>query len=214
MKKKESYLSLLRLSKLKMILSFGIKGYLHDIGWFNSFRSKMPVDHNNDPIPWVTYSFIDFIKDRIDNTHVIFEFGSGNSTFFYAKHANKVVSVEHDKAWFNKIVKKKPANSEMIFCELEDGGEYCRVPQTCPEKFNIIIIDGRDRVNCCKQCLPAITNDGVVVVDDSERPQYQDGISFLKQNDFKELRFTGISPGVFIYKATSVFYKPNNCLGV
>ncbi|HEY0669753.1 MAG TPA: FkbM family methyltransferase [Sphingobacteriaceae bacterium] len=214
MKRKESYLSLLQPAKLKMILSFGIKGYLHDIGWFNSFRSRMPVDQNNDPIPWVTYSFIDFIKTRIQNTHTIFEFGSGNSTFFYAKHAHKVVSVEHDKAWFDKIVKQKPGNSEMIFCKLADGGDYCRVPQTRQEKFHIIIVDGRDRVNCCKQCLPALTDDGVVVLDDSERPQYMNGIKFLEQNGFKELRFTGISPGSFIYKATSVFYKPNNCLGV
>ena len=174
----------------------------------------MPVDQAGDPIPWVTYSFIDFIKPRINNAHVIFEFGSGNSTFFYARHAQKVVSVEHDQEWFGKIVKQKPENSEMIFCELEDNGEYCRVPRSRSEKFNIIIVDGRDRVNCCKQCLTALTDDGVVVLDDSERPQYQDAIRYLEANGFRELRLTGISPGVFIYKATSVFYKPNNCLGV
>lgn len=197
-----------------MILSFGIKGYLYDIGWFNSFRSKMPVDVNGEPIPWVTYSFIDFIKTRLNKKQAIFEFGSGNSTFFYAKYANKVVSVEHDKGWFDKIIKQKPENSEMIYSELEDDGKYCRVPQNYSDKFHIIIVDGRDRVNCCKQCLSALTEDGVVVLDDSERPQYQEGINFLKQNEFKELRFTGISPGSFIYKATSVFYKPTNCLGV
>lgn len=214
MKKKGSLLSLLQPSKLKMILSFGIKGYLHDIGWFRSFQSRMPVDQSGNPIPWVTYSFIDFIKTRIDSSQTIFEFGSGNSTFFYARHAKKVVSVEHDKAWFDKIIKQKPKNSELIFCELEDNGKYCRVPQTFPEKFNIVIVDGRDRVNCCKQCLPSLTEDGVVILDDSERPQYREAIAFLNENGFKELTFTGISPGVFIYKATSVFYKPNNCLGV
>lgn len=174
----------------------------------------MPVDQAGNPIPWVTYSFIDFIKNRINNSHTIFEFGSGNSTFFYAGRAKKVVSVEHDKAWFDKIVKQKPQNSDLIYCKLEDNGDYCRVPLTLNEKFNIIIVDGRDRVNCCKQCLSALTENGVVVLDDSERPQYREAIDFLTENGFKELTFTGISPGVFIYKATSVFYKPNNCIGV
>lgn len=197
-----------------MILSFGIKGYLNDIGWFNSFQFKMPVDQDGAPIPWVTYSFIDFIKPRIRSSHRIFEFGSGNSTFFYAKYAGKVVSVEHDKLWLEKIDKQKPVNSELVFCELTIDGRYCRMPQNFPDKFQVIIVDGRDRVNCCKQCLPALADDGVVVLDDSERPQYREGIGFLLQQGFKELTFTGISPGVFIYKATSVFYKPNNCLGV
>ncbi|HXH98623.1 MAG TPA: hypothetical protein VNI52_00010 [Sphingobacteriaceae bacterium] len=197
-----------------MILSFGIKGYLNDIGWFNSFHSKMPVDQNGAPIPWVTYSFIDFIKTRINSTHLIFEFGSGNSTYFYAKHASKVVSVEHDKLWMEKIDQQKPKNSELVFCELTIDGKYCRMPQHYSEKFHLIIVDGRDRVNCCKQCLPALMDDGVVILDDSERPLYKEGIDFLLENGFKELTFTGISPGVFIYKATSVFYKPNNCLGV
>jgi hypothetical protein len=211
-KNKLSPISLLNPSKLKKVLSFGTKGYLADIGWFNSFRSKMPVDAHNEPIPWVTYSFIDFIRDRIDKSHRIFEFGSGNSTLFYAKRAGKVVSVEHDKAWFDKVYADKPRNSELIFCELEDNGRYCRMPGTYPERFHIIIVDGRDRINCCKQSLTALTNDGVIILDDSERDFYQDAIVFLKENGFKQLPFTGISPGAFIYKSTTIFYKKENCL--
>lgn len=174
----------------------------------------MPVDGSGEAIPWVTYSFIDFIKDRIKTSHSMFEFGSGNSTFFYAKRAGKVVSVEHDKAWFDKIYSDKPQNSEMIFCELEDDGKYCRMAGSFNEKFHIIIVDGRDRANCCKQSLSALTDDGVIILDDSERPQYQEAIAYMKQAGYKELPFSGIAPGSFIYKSTSVFYKQENCLGI
>lgn len=201
-------------SKLKMILSFNHKGYLHDIGWFKAFNSKSPVDGNGNPIPWVTYSFIDFIKGRIKKQHTVFEFGSGNSTFFYAKYAGLVVSVEHDKEWYDKIVNDKPENSEMIFCELVRGGDYCKMPVKLEEKFDIIIVDGRDRVNCCKQAVDALTPDGVVVLDDSEREFYREGVDFLLKKGFKQLAFTGVSPGLFYEKATSVFYKPENCLGI
>ena len=212
------YTSLLKVltqpSRLKSLLSFNQKGYLYDIGWFKAFDTKSPVDGEGNPIPWVTYSFIDFIKNRIKKQHTVFEFGSGNSTFFYAKSAGIVVSVEHDKEWFDKIVKDKPENSEMIFCELVRGGDYCHMPVKLEEKFDVIIVDGRDRVNCCKQAVDALTDEGVVVLDDSEREYYREGIDFLLKKGFKQLSFSGISPGLFYNKATSVFYRADNCLGI
>ncbi len=201
-------------SRLKSILSFNHKGYLNDVGWFKAFDSKSPVDGEGNPIPWVTYSFIDFIKTRLNKQHAVFEFGSGNSTFFYAKYAGMVVSVEHDKDWYDKIVSTKPENSEMIFCELIRGGDYCKMPIKLEEKFDIIIVDGRDRVNCCEQAIGALSPNGVVVLDDSEREQYWKGVDFLTKNGFKHLSFSGISPGLFYRKSTSVFYKSDNCLGI
>jgi spermidine synthase len=87
-------------------------------------------------------------------------------------------------------------------------------PRIFEKKFDVIIIDGRDRVNCCKQALAALSKSGVVVLDDSERDFYAPGITFLKKQGFKELVFSGISPGLFYYKTTSVFYKADNCLGI
>lgn len=200
--------------RLEMLLSFNHKGYLQDIGWFNGFDTKSPVDGEGNPIPWVTYSFIDFIKDRIKKSHSVFEFGSGNSTFFYAKYAGLVVSVEHDKAWYDMIVSKKPENAEMIFCELVRDGDYCRMPIKLEERFDILIVDGRDRVNCCKQAVNAVSDHGVIVLDDSEREFYQEGMTFLKKAGYKELSFSGISPGLFYRKSTSVFYRPDNCLDI
>jgi SAM-dependent methyltransferase len=196
------------------MLSITEKGYLDEIGWFNAFKNKSPVGQNGEPIPWVTYSFIDFITARLNKSISVFEFGSGNSTFFYAEHAAKVVSVEHDKDWYDKVVNKQPENAKMIFCELVRGGDYCQMPITLKEKFDIIIVDGRDRVNCCLQSVNALSPGGVVVLDDSERDFYSEGIDFLKSQGFKQLSFSGISPGLFYNKATSVFYKANNCLNI
>ncbi|MDP3469203.1 MAG: FkbM family methyltransferase [Daejeonella sp.] len=214
MKRTEPYTSLINPARIKTLLSFGIKGYLSEIGWFKSFETKSPIGRNSEPIPWVTYSFIDFIADRIQKEHLVFEFGSGNSTFYYAKRAQKVVSVEHDKAWFDKISASKPLNSEMIFCELQKDGEYSKMPESIGIKFDIIIIDGRDRVNCSYNSLGALSEKGVIVLDDSERHQYSAAVNFLKNEGFRELSFSGISPGLFYRKSTSVFYKDNNCLGI
>ena len=200
--------------RLRTLLSFNEKGYLDEIGWFKAFETQTPVDQDNNPIPWVTYSFIDFIKERLNPQLTVFEFGSGSSTYFYAKHACIVVSVEHDKEWYDKIISTKPENAEMIYCELVTNGEYCRMPVKLEETFDVIIVDGRDRVNCCKQAVNALSESGVIVLDDSERERYNEGINFLINKGFKHLSFSGISPGLFYNKATSVFYKPDNCLNL
>ncbi len=200
--------------RLFSLLSHGHKGYLNSIGWFNAFDKQQAIDGDGNPIPWVTYSFIDFIKPRLTKDLSIFEYGSGNSTLFYAKNTRRVVSVEHDEAWFRKIVNQKAENAEMIFCELDKGGLYSQKASSLNEKFDIIIVDGRDRVNCCKHGINALTEAGVIVLDDSERLIYTEARVFLKEKGFKELSFSGISPGLFYEKATSVFYKANNCLDI
>lgn len=201
-------------SRLKALLSYGHKGYLNSIGWFTAFDQKKAVDGQGNALPWVTYSFIDFIKDRINKDLDIFEYGSGSSTIFYAQRAKSVTSVEHDEQWYEKIKNTSPANAEMIFCKLETGGEYAQKALLLGRKFDIIIVDGRDRVNCCKFSIDALSENGVLILDDSERKVYDEARAFLKLKNFKELSFSGISPGLFYEKATSVFYKPNNCLGI
>lgn len=201
-------------NRLKSLLSFGHKGYLNSIGWFRAFDEQQAIDKNGDPLPWVTYSFIDFIKTRLNKDLVVFEYGSGSSTLFYAERVKRVVSVEHDENWYKKIVGSKPANSEMIYTQLTTDGEYARKAATLNEKFDMIIVDGRDRVNCCKHSLNALSHHGVLVLDDSERTAYSPARSQLKKAGFRELSFSGISPGLFYLKATSVFYRPDNCLSI
>lgn len=200
--------------RLFSLLSHGHKGYLHSIGWFKAFDSQQAVDAQNNPIPWVTYSFIDFIKPRLHKSLTIFEYGSGNSTLFYAKNVLKVVSVEHDAEWYEKIVKEKAPNAEMIFCKLDTDGAYSQKAVSLNQKFDMIIVDGRDRVNCCKHAVNALSETGVIVLDDSERISYDAARQLLKKEGFKELSFSGISPGLFYEKATSVFYKSQNCLDI
>ncbi|RZK66789.1 MAG: FkbM family methyltransferase [Pedobacter sp.] len=200
--------------RLAALLSYGHKGYLASIGWFTAFDNHQAVDAHNQPIPWVTYSFIDFIKGRLNKDLTIFEYGSGNSTLFYAKNVKRVVSVEHDEAWFNKIVDQKATNAEMIFTKLETNGEYSKKANLLGEKFDLIIVDGRDRVNCCKYSVDALTEKGVLVLDDSEREVYDEARTFLKSKGYKELSFSGISPGLFYNKATSIFYRKDNCLEI
>lgn len=185
-------------------------------GWFRSFKEKKPVDKNGNPIPWMTYPFIDFIKPKLKNSFEVFEYGCGNSTLFFADRVNSVMSVEHDKGWFRSMLKIIPDNVELLYQSLEYGGEYCQACINQKIQFDIVIIDGRDRVNCTKYLLSsrALKEDGIIVFDNSDRIDYNDAYSLLSGKKYKRIDFDGMGP-INSYKwRTSLFYRNNNILGL
>ena len=206
--------SLFSIRKLRSLLSFGVKGYLAEIGWLEAYKHRTPIDINGDPIPWFTYSFIDFLQERLTKHQRVFEFGSGNSTRYFAEKCLSIHSVEHHQEWYKLGLDKKPENAELTFIELDQDGKYCRAAKASNHTYDIIIVDGRDRVNCCKQSIEVLTDQGVIILDDSERVKYEEARTLLKSRGFKELLFSGISPGFFYRKATSVFYRQNNCFNI
>ena len=62
---------------------------------------KKPVNKNKDPIPWYTYSSIHFLDKRIKKGMKIFEYGSGNSTLWFANKGCNICTYEHDLNWYN-----------------------------------------------------------------------------------------------------------------
>jgi hypothetical protein len=201
-------------SELKVLLSLRHSGYFKDIGWFNAFNSKSSIDRNNNPIPWTTYPFIEFIAPRLNKKLTVFEYGSGNSTLFYAARVKNITTVEHDKSWYEKMIKQIPKNVNLIFEEEDTDGKYCRAITREKTRYDIIIIDAVDRVNCAKISYNFASEQGIIILDDSEREEYAKCKSFLKDKGFKSLEFWGISPGYFNNKCTTIFYKSDNCISV
>jgi hypothetical protein len=188
----------------RLLLAFKNNGYLIETGWLNSYKIKQPIDNEGNPIPWTTYSFIRFIDNYLKKEMVLFEYGSGNSTIFYSKRVKEITTVEHDKIWYDKLTKKLPGNVNLIYRELNLNYE-CSINEF-KTSFDIVIIDGRRRNNCLEQSIEHIKPEGIIVLDDSERENYKSGIELLKQHNFKQIDFWGISPGYFHDKCTSIFF--------
>ncbi len=98
---------------LSALLSQRAFGYLLEVGWFESFKSLKSIDKDRKPIPWFSYPFIDFLTPRLSKEITVFEFGSGNSTLFFAERVKKVISIEHNKDWYQIVNKTKPDNVEL-----------------------------------------------------------------------------------------------------
>ena len=199
---------------LSALLSQRSFGYLNEVGWFESFLLLQSVDKNKNPIPWFSYPFIDFLTPRLTKDLVLFEFGSGNSTLFFAKRVKEVISVEHNKEWYQIVNSTKPSNVKLIQTESDSVTDYVGYFSNLKEKVDIIIVDGLLRNECLINSINKLSENGVIILDDSERNEYEQGKDFLLNNNFNSIEFWGIAPTVLFKKCTTLFYKSNNCLGV
>jgi hypothetical protein len=191
------------------------KSYLHSSGWMESKKRNHPCRADGSELPWMNFSIISFLEERLNKDHSLFEYGSGFSTAFYSKLVNTVTSLEHSKEWFDLVIKQLPENANLIFTEEDIDGDYCRSIHKQNRKFDVIIVDGKDRVNCLIQSLNALSHNGVVLLDDSSRSEYKEGIEFFIQNGYRTLNFEGLKPaGNGSTDYSTLFYKSDNCFGI
>ena len=204
-------------------------------GWFKTVKTRQAVNQKGEPIPWLTYPFIDFIENRLHKDLKIFEFGAGNSSIFYAKKTKSVISIEHSPEWF-KIIKSndkyKYENLDIrlveIPKELEAKGyhtmaftntenEYVFSLKNTGKKFNIVVVDGLFRNSCIIHSLESLTEDGIVFLDNTSKHYVKDlklGTDFLADNGFRRLDFYGMGPIYSRKSCTSIFYRDGNCLNI
>jgi hypothetical protein len=187
---------------------------LERIGWKQSAIEQIPLSPDGKPVPWFTYAATSFLSCRVKRNMRVFEYGSGNSTIWWSSAVDCVTACEHDSLWFNKTKASIPANVNLIYRELDENGAYCRAIEDCEGLFDIIVIDGRDRVNCAKISVHKISSDGVFVWDNSNRRKYQPGYDLLHGAGFKRIDFHGIGPILAAPWSTSIFYRSRNCLDI
>jgi hypothetical protein len=198
----------------RMLLSYRLQFFLDENGYFRSVLEGRAVDREGRPLPWLTYGAIAFLRKRVRPDMSVFEYGSGSSTLWWAERVARVVSYEHDLDWYNRLKDQLPANVAYVHCPLEPGGEYAKAISTYDHAFDVVLIDGRDRVNCARNSLGALKDGGVIVWDNTEREKYEEGYAYLLRNGFRRLDFEGLFPAAEFAGITSIFYRDGNCFGI
>ncbi|RZJ43959.1 MAG: FkbM family methyltransferase [Brevundimonas sp.] len=188
--------------------------YLVCTGWLTSVELQRSVDGAGQPIPWYTYPAIAFLSSKDYGTLRVFEFGSGGSTIWWAARAKSVVSVEHDAAWAEEIRPQLPDSVDYHHEPLVPGGDYSRKAETLGGPYDIVIVDGRDRVNSALSSRSTLSPSGVIIWDNAERRRYTKGCEQLLASGFRRLDFHGMGPIAGNPTVTSIFYRPDNCLGI
>jgi hypothetical protein len=186
-------------------------GYLVESGWVESARRKRPVDKNGEPTPWFTTNFVAFLDSRLKPDFNVLEFGAGNSTMYFARRVKSVTSIEDNPHWYNELKSRLPANAKL---SLLSGQAYHSAAATLGGKYHVIVVDGSDRYQCAANSLGSLEPGGVIILDNSLRPEYRPIYELLAKNGFRHIDFWGMAGGSRKHNCTTVFYRSGNCLGI
>jgi len=123
----------------------------------------------------------------------ILEWGPGDSTIMMAKWCPEadIITVEHQEEWYlfwkKEFITKKINDKICMFLTEgpEDNREDSRwvlYADPLPEgyEFDLIFVDGRERVRCLKYAKKVLAPGGVVILHDAQRGEYQEGIKMFK----------------------------------
>ncbi len=201
------------LSAIMQIL-FKRRSYFREMGWLTSKSKGYPCDNDGKPLPWMNYPIIYLLKERLDKKHSMFEYGSGFSTQFFAERVADITSVEYNADWFEKVKTMVPNNAALLFQTQDINGDYCRTIIKTKKKYDIILVDGRDRVNCVKIALDCLKDKGVLILDDSQREIYSEAHTYAEEKGFKKLDLEGVKPTGYKNDRSTIFYKTPNCFNI
>jgi hypothetical protein len=174
------------------------------------------VDRKGDEIGWYTYPAIEYLNNLDFSQKSIFEYGSGNSSIFWAKKSKNVISIEHDEKWFNKV-KSNLRENQTLLLKTNEGYENSISEEN--KNFDVVVIDGIRRVECSKVIQGRLNKDSdegfMIILDNSER--YKDTSRYLREEfGLIEVDFHGFGPINGYTWTTSIFlsrnfnFKPNN----
>jgi hypothetical protein len=106
-----------------------------------------------------------------------------------------------------------PGNAHVVHEPLH-AETYVRAMEQVGGRFDVAVVDGRDRVRCVAVAVTRLSATGVLVLDDAERDDYAAATAALTVAGFRRLDFWGLAPGGVGTKSTAIFYRPENCLGL
>lgn len=186
--------------------------YSYRTGHFLSSFKMAAVSKDGKPLPWYTFPIIDFLKFRDYKEKTVLEFGGGQSTLWWAKRAKKVVTLEGDHDWYEKIKNKMPDNVDLHFVSMVDiETNVLQVKEVLKSKlinhYNVIVIDGLFREEMIDIACNLMADDGIIVCDNAESYNFYDG---FKDRGMNRVDFYGNASGVVLPHCTSVYFKPSS----
>jgi hypothetical protein len=151
--------------------------------WTGSYvlsRTRSIIRHWIDrDLPHITQDALRIIEARIGASDRGIEWGSGSSTVWLAARCGHLISVEHDRTWFEKIHNrlKSKGLAEKVDYRLSEWSPVTRLPASYvgvaeeieDHSLNFCFIDGRKRDECALASLRVLKPGGLLILDDAHR---------------------------------------------
>ena len=188
-------------------------------------------------LPWISFPVISFLESNVSKNTKVFEYGGGGSTLFFTERAGEVVTVEHNKEWFNILSNriKNTYNWKGIFIEPEvmqddnitdisNPDEYISSEKEFENKsfykyascidnysdnyFDVVLVDGRARPSCIKHAIVKIKKGGYLILDNADRDYYTQYFKKILSEEFEiVINYSGPTPFCTWFNRTSVWKK-------
>jgi predicted O-methyltransferase YrrM len=127
-----------------------VKTLCREPGYFIARMRVMTYQLLHPGAPWLTSRSIRMLERHLQKTMVGFEWGSGQSTIWFAQRLGRLVSVEHDAAWHERIssdLKRRGIdNVDYRLVRKSDEKAYvCVIAEFPDNHFDLILVDGEHR---------------------------------------------------------------------
>ena len=128
--------------------------------------------------PWVPRATIELLPGLLRDTDQCLEWGSGSSTAWLSRRVRRVVSVEHDRAWFDRVSTELAAlggengSLRLLSTDPDDkpsASPYVRIVDEFRDgELDVCFVDGEHRAACCLAAIPKLSSGGVLMLDDAQ----------------------------------------------
>lgn len=121
-------------------------------------------------LPMLSFRAIKVIDEILEPGFRCAEFGSGMSTPWLAKRCNYLLSIESDRAWYDRVSAKITANNlSHVRYELREADGYSDLSDFDDGFFDFALVDGLDRHGCVMSAVPKIRPGGWIYLDNSDK---------------------------------------------
>jgi len=172
-------------------------------------------------VPWWPYDAISWVAAVLPPGARVFEYGGGGSTLWLADRGAVVIVAEHDGPWHRQLADSLPSSVRLLFRPPAAEGTVTSASEPgffddyavaisgeTNGSLDLVIVDGRVRVECVRQAMPKVRPGGLLLMDDTDRARYQPAIDLLSRWECHV--FTGLKPGHRAPAQTSVWRRPGS----
>lgn len=157
-------------------------------------------------LPWISYPALRLLENVVKPGMRVFEWGSGGSTVFFARKGCRVTSVESSEVWhgrlnagLNILTPEQRANIDLRFIrahaqEYPQGLDAYVASVLDGGPWDLILVDGWERVRCAETAQGTLVPDGILVFDNSDQPQFASVRMRLQETPFPGFGVSRIWP--------------------
>lgn len=142
--------------------------------------AQMLYERANPTVPWLTAAAVTALQDILKSTDVGFEFGSGRSTIWFARHVRFLYSVENSAVWYKKVSEwlvREGLASRVDYRLALEPREDDLMPEEHPyvkgiaeiedNLLDFVLVDGIMRLTCLRWAMRKLKVGGILILDNA-----------------------------------------------